>query len=197
MVAEVAPIPLSVFSPEGNPRIVVIGTTGSGKTTLARRLSEILGISHIELDALNWDPEWTQVAIPEFRERTARALEGPAWVADGNYHVVRDIIWSRANTLVWLDYSLWVVLVRLFRRTLRRVLTREELWNGNRERATAQFFSRDSIFLWALKTYGRRRSEYPTLFQDPRWRRLSIVRLSSPRATRGWLTKLASLSRGS
>ena len=142
-------------------RVVVVGTTGSGKTTLAARLAQRLGVPHVELDALHWDAAWTP--SPLFRERVAGALEAPHWVVDGNYGVVRDIVWDRADTLVWLDYPFHVVMQQLTRRTLRRVLRQETLWNGNRERFWAQFASRDSIFLWAIRTHWTKRRKYEAL----------------------------------
>jgi adenylate kinase family enzyme len=166
----------------GNKRIVVVGSTGSGKTTLARRLARQLDLTHVELDALHWDPNWTPTSASVFRERTAAALGGASWVADGNYSKVRDIVWARADTVIWLDYSLPIILWRLARRTCWRVITRVELWNGNRERFREQFFSRESIFLWALTTYRRRRREYPALFERPEHAHLTIVHLRSPRS---------------
>ena len=171
-------------------RIHVVGTTGSGKTTLARRISRCLGIPHVELDALYWGPDWTPVPTELFRERTAQALSGEAWVVDGNYSKVRDIVWSRADTIVWLDYPLPVIMWRLVRRTFRRVVMREELWGGNRERWRAQFFSRDSLFLWALRTYGRRRREYPALFSQPEHAHLTIVHLRRAKDAEAWLSAL-------
>jgi adenylate kinase family enzyme len=171
-------------------RFSVVGTTGSGKTTLARRISQRLGIFHVELDALHWGPNWTPVSLEVFRERTAQALSGDAWVVDGNYGKVRDVVWNRADTVVWLDYSLPIILGRLAWRTLRRVFTEEELWGSNRERLTTQFFTRDSLFLWALGTYPRRRREYPILFQMREYAHLAVVRLCSPRAAREWLERL-------
>ena len=171
-------------------RIAVVGTTGSGKTTLARQLSQRLAIPHVELDALHWGPNWTPFPIEVFRERTARALSGENWVVDGNYSKVRDIVWGRADTVVWLDYALPVILGRLAWRTLRRIFAREELWSGNRERFWTQFLSRDSLFLWALHTYQRRRREFPALFNQPEYAHLAVVRLRSPRAVRDWLLSL-------
>ena len=171
-------------------RVAVVGTTGSGKTTLARQLSERLGIPHVELDALHWDPGWTSAEPEVFSERTAQALSGAAWVTDGNYSRVRDIVWSRADTVVWLDYPLPVVLGRLVWRTLRRLVRREELWNQNRERFAGVFLSRDSIILWALQTYRRRRREYPLLLDRPEYVHLDVVRLRSPREARRWLDGL-------
>ncbi len=179
----------------GRPRrIVVIGTSGSGKTTTARQLAQRLGCPHVELDALHWEPNWTEAPLDVFRTRVAEALAGDAWVTDGNYSQVRDIAWGRADTVVWLDYSLPVVLWRVVWRTLRRSLTREELWSGNRESLRKALFSRDSIVLWSLQTYHRRRREYPALFARPEYAHLAVVRLPSPRATREWLTRLPAQS---
>jgi adenylate kinase family enzyme len=177
-------------SAECSRRIAVVGVTGSGKTTLARRLARRLAIPHVELDALYWDPNWTPTPLEVFRERTAQALTGSAWVVDGNYGKVRDIVWGRADTVVWLDYAWPIVLGRLARRTLRRILTQEELWGENRESFWVQFCTRDSLFLWALRTYPRRRREYPLLFQMPAYAHLSVVRLRSPQAAHEWLEDL-------
>ena len=183
--------------PYGLRRIAVIGTTGSGKTTMAQRLSQRLGLPHVELDALHWGPNWTEAPVEVFRQRTAEALSGDAWAVDGNYRDVRDIVWGRADTVVWLDYSLWVIMARLLWRTLRRIVTREELWGGNREHFRAQFLSRDSLFLWALQTYWRRRREFPILLNQPEQAHLAVVHLRSPRATRAWLAGLVTRSAGS
>ena len=174
----------------GVPRIAVIGTTGSGKTVLARELAQRLGVSHVELDALRWDPNWTEAPNDIFRKRISQALKADAWVADGNYSIARDIVWSQANTLVWLDYPLRVIMWRLFWRSLRRSVTKEELWNGNRERFRIQFLSRDSLLLWALKTYWRLRRQFPLLFEMPEHTHLRVVHLSSPRATKRWLANV-------
>ena len=171
-------------------RIVVVGTTGSGKTTLASELAQQLEVPHVELDALHWEPGWTEAPTDLFRERVTRALSGEAWVTDGNYSAVRDIVWSRADTIVWLDYSLPTILYRLTRRTFRRAFTREELWSGNKERILTQFLSRDSIFLWALKTYRRRRREYPELLSSPEHTHLHLIHLHSPPQERRFLLSL-------
>ena len=172
------------------PRIAVIGTTGCGKTTVARVLAQGLNVPHVELDALRWDPNWTEAPDDIFRERISEALKADAWVAEGNYSIARDIIWPRANTVVWLDYPLRVVMWRLFWRSLRRSVTKEELWNGNREQFRTQFLSRDSLFLWALKTYWRLRRQFPLLFEKPEHTHLRVVHLSSPRATKRWLANV-------
>ena len=110
---------------------------------------------------------------------------------DGNYGKVRDLVWERADTVVWLDYSLPRVLYQLLHRTFRRVFTKEVLWNQNREHFQAQFLSRDSLFFWAIKTYPKRKKLYPELFSQPEYSHLRIVRLKSPKEKQAWLTELA------
>ena len=91
---------------EAPRRAAVVGTSGSGKTTLATSLAQRLGLAHVELDSLYWGPDWTPAPRERFREQVARALSGEAWTTDGNYGAVRDIVWARADTVVWLDLSL-------------------------------------------------------------------------------------------
>lgn len=173
-----------------NPlRIVVVGNTGSGKTTMARTLAAGLSLAHVEVDALHWEPGWVMAEPATFRERVDAATAGERWVADGNYSAVRDLLWGRADTLVWLDYPLSLILWRLLRRTLHRTLSHEELWNGNQERFFAQFFTRDSLFLWALKKHWRRRQEYPVLLARPEYAHLCVMRLRSPREAERWLAE--------
>ncbi|MBI2724239.1 MAG: adenylate kinase [Chloroflexi bacterium] len=165
-------------------RIVILGTTGSGKTTLGRRLSASLSLRHVELDALHWEPDWVEADPETMRRRLTTALEeADEWVTDGNYTgIISDLTWTRADLIIWLDYSFARVMRRLFWRSLRRGVLREELWSGNRERLAANFASRDSLFLWARKTHWRHRREYP-----PRFGRLApqarVLRMRDPRAT--------------
>jgi adenylate kinase family enzyme len=142
------------------PRCVVLGISGAGKSTFASALAGTLHVPHIELDALFWGPGWAPKPTAVFRELTAAAVEPRTWVVDGNYSAVRDIVWPRATTLVWLNYPLWLVLWRVLRRTLRRVATREPLWHGNRESFVRTFFSRESILWWVLTAYHRRQREF-------------------------------------
>ena len=172
------------------PRVAVVGTSGSGKTTLASRIAQRLGIAHVELDSLYWGPDWTPTPRHLFRERVAEALSGEAWSTDGNYSAVRDIVWTRAGTVVWLDYALPVVMWRVMWRTIRRSVSQEELWNGNRERISTALLSRDSIVLWAFNSYRRRKRDYPILFDLPEYAHLQVVHLSSPRAAGEWLVSL-------
>lgn len=165
-------------------RIIVIGTTGSGKTTFAKALSRRLGVPHGEQDAWNHEAGW-QMASPErFRARVDAFTSGPAWVMDGNYSKARDIGWARADTLVWLDYPLPVVMWRAVSRSLRRVMTREELWNGNRE-SWRNLLSPEAPIRWAWTTHRRRRQETPGLAAQ--YPNLKLVRLRSPEEAQTWL----------
>ncbi len=170
-------------------RAVVIGTTGTGKTTFAARLAQQLGYPHVELDALFWEPGWKPAPREAFRERVRAATVGECWIADGNYTgKVLDLLWGRADTIIWLDYSLLTIIWQLFKRTMRRVVTQEELWNsGNRETLRAQFWSRDSLFVWVLQTFGRHRREFPELFRRPEHAHLRIVQLREPGEGDRWL----------
>ena len=170
-------------------RVTVVGVTGSGKTTMAARLADYLHCQHIELDAIHWGPNWTPLPREPFREQVAQIVAGECWVTDGNYSAVRDLVLARAETVVWLDYPLLVILWRLVRRTTGRVIFRTELWQGNRENWRSQL-GRDSLFLWALQTFRKRRKAYGTLAADPAMAYLQIIRLRSTRATRQWLRSL-------
>lgn len=178
----------SIPASEAVPRrIAIVGNSGSGKTTLARELARRLGLKHVELDALYHEAGWTPATPEAFRERTASALDTGAWVADGNYGQVRDLVWGGADTLIWLDYPLPFILLRLTRRTFRRLSTREELWNGNREQWRNHFLSTDSLFLWAIKVHRRRRREYPQHLCRPEYAHLHVLRFRSSGETEAWL----------
>ncbi len=170
-------------------RIVVIGTTGAGKTTMGASLAGLLAIPHVELDSLFWGRNWTECPTEVFRDRVAEATRRDAWVVDGNYGKARDIIWSRADTVIWLDYTLPVILYRLTRRNAYRIGRGVELWNGNRE-TLRNSLSRDSLYVWALRTYRRRRLEIPEHFRRRENAHLRVLHFRSPRQARRWLAEI-------
>jgi adenylate kinase family enzyme len=114
----------------------------------------------------------------------------PAWVADGNYSAVRDILWSPADTIIWLDYPLWFTLWRLWRRTWQRVFSRAELWNGNRETLRGALFSRDSLFFYVLRTYRSRKRKFTTLFREKPYSQARYLRFGSQRELDAWLAEI-------
>jgi len=173
-------------------RIVIIGTTSSGKSTLASQVADKFGHDFIELDALHWEPNWTEAPLEVFRSRVAHATKSERWVIAGNYHIVRDLIWPKAEVVVWLDYSLPLIFRRLWKRTWRRWWYQEELWNGNRESIWThlKLWSKESLFHWLFKTYWRRQREYPMLLQLPEHQHLELIRFKHPKETEQWLRSL-------
>ncbi len=155
----------------------MVGTSGSGKTTFARRLAQVLGRDHIELDALHWGPDWTP--RPEFPDLVRAAVAAETWIVDGNYRGVRDLVWGRATAIVWLNYPFRVVFGRALARTIKRVVTREALYSGNRESFRGAFLDREGIPWWVFRTFRSRRREYPVLLREPQFRHLAVVELHS------------------
>ena len=178
-------------------RIVVIGTTSSGKSTLAEQLSNKLDLDFIELDALFWEPNWKEADDEVFRKRveTATSLQrgksenSSGWVVAGNYRKVRDIIWPKAQVIIWLDYPFHIVFWRLLTRTIRRAVTQELLWGTNREPfwGHLKIWSQDSLFNWLFKTYWRRKRETPILLSLPEHAHLKLIHFKYPRETEKWL----------
>ncbi|ACZ30569.1 putative adenylate kinase [Xylanimonas cellulosilytica DSM 15894] len=172
-------------------RLRVVGTSGAGKTTFARAVAARLGLAHLELDELFWDSGWTFRAPDDVDRRLAEFLAADGadgWVACGNWASKLDGRFGDYDALVWLDYSRARVMARVIWRTLVRVVTRRELWHGNRERL-ANLFSRDpedNIVLWSWTSFADNRERYAEqAATDPR-----VVRLRSPREARHWLDAL-------
>ena len=101
-------------------RVIVVGTSGSGKSTFASALATAAACPYIELDRLYWGPGWTAVPPAQFEHAVLAATTGDRWVADGNYSAVRDVLWSRATHVVWLNFGRWTVFSRVLRRTIGR-----------------------------------------------------------------------------
>jgi adenylate kinase family enzyme len=144
-------------------RVAIVATaSGCGKTTVGRALAAILGTPFVELDAIHWQAGWTELDAAELRRRVEPLVEQDAWVVDGAYRgKLGDLVLERADTVVWLDLPRRVWLPRLVLRTLRRALTREELWNGNRESLWGAISHDDSLVRYALANDRRRRHLYP------------------------------------
>ena len=172
-------------------RVSIIGTSGSGKTTLATQLARRIGAEHVELDALHWGPNWTGKTPAEFTPVVEAATAGAAWCVCGNYNaVVTQIVWPRADTVIWLDYPMSITAYRVVKRTIRRWWRGETLWAGNRERLWTQLCMPDSLWLYVVKTWRRNRRQYPLKLSELRRQGKHIYRFRSPRQTAEWLAAL-------
>ena len=183
---------LPSYSPR---RVVVVGPTGSGKTTLAADIARILGLPHIEQDALYWGPGWEEPPRELFRQKLEQVLAGGEWVVDGNYSHQRDLTWGQAQALVWLDYGLGVIWWRLLRRTLARTRSREVLWGTNIETWRGSFFSRDSLFFYAIQSRRRFHKTFPAALASPEYAHLQAFRLRTPAEGERFLAELENLNR--
>ena len=174
-------------------RVSLVGVSGAGKTTVGRKLAASLGVAFVELDAIFHQPDWAELPRDAFRERVGAALAAPGWVVDGNYSAVRDLVWDRADTVVWLDLPRRLVMRRVIQRTLRRAITREALWNGNREPLT-NFYRLDpeqNIIRWTWVKYASYVERYEAAMDDPAYDRLRFVRLRTPHEIDGFLAASA------
>jgi adenylate kinase family enzyme len=167
--------------PRDARRVVVRGNSGSGKTTMARRISTVLDVPHIELDGVFHQREWTPLSDEEFVARVAAVAAEDAWVVCGNYRRVADLLVDRADTAILFDLPRWMVMSRIVRRTLGRIVRREELWNGNRER-WRNFFALDpekSVIAFAWETHAARHEWVAEFVADPPSENLRLVRIAT------------------
>lgn len=123
------------------------------------------------------------------QEHVAKFVKNERWVIEGRYFSVCPLVWEHADTVIWLDYPLPLILSRLIKRTTIRVLTGEELWAGNKE-TLQRTFSRNSIIRWCIKTYHQRRTTFETLLYDPVFRHLEIHHFQSPEETEAFVYHL-------
>jgi len=170
----------------------VIGVTSSGKSTLAAQLSEKLQLDFIELDAVYWQPNWSHLSSVEFCAQVEHLTRAERWVLAGNYSLVRELCWQRAEVVIWLDYPLWTVFWRLTLRIFRRWWAKELLWGTNYESLGHHFklWSDESLWHWLFKTYWKRKREYTQLLRQPQYAHLKVLCFKTQRETDTWFASL-------
>ena len=174
-------------------RVLVAGVSGAGKSTLSRRVAELLRLPYTELDSLFHGPNWEPRA--DFVSDVEHLSSAPGWATEWQYRQVRPLLAERAELLIWLDYPVRVSMSRLIRRTVRRRLRREELWNGNYEGPLWGIFTDDDhIIRWGWNTRYSLKKLVPTL--EERFPGLCVVRLTSPAEAQAWLERLGQRVRG-
>ncbi len=173
-------------------KINVVGTSGSGKSTFSKRLSQILEIPYIEMDQIFWGPNWYWPSDDEFFAKLKKELQRDQWVLDGNYTRTIPIKWENVDTVVWLDHSFTTTLFRAVKRAIHRSLSKEEIWEstGNRESFRKSFFSKDSIIWWTIKTHKQVRKKYEKCMIDPQFSHIKFVRLRSDLEVEKFLANL-------
>ena len=174
-------------------RILIIGTTGSGKSTLAKTLSEKLNLPYADGDDFHHLPGWKERPVPEFRALIHAATQGERWVLAGNYFSkANDITWPRADTVIWLDLPFTANFWQLFKRTVKRLRTGEPICNGNYESFRLQFMTKESLFIWFLKSWGKNRQRYADIFAHPQdYPHLKFIRLRSYRESQEFIESLS------
>ena len=164
-------------------RFSVVGSSGSGKTTTARAIADKLAYPRLELDSVFHLPDWEPLPDTEFRVIAREFTGQDQWVVDGNYtsHGVLDLVWEKADTVVWLDLPKRTVMQRVMRRTVRRAVKQEELWNGNREPWSnfTKWDHEDNIVRWAWTRFDGTRDNYERRMIDPLYAHLDFIRLRS------------------
>ncbi len=168
-------------------RIAIIGTSCSDKTTLACKISKILHIPHFELDHLYWQPDWQHLERKLFREKVKKAVQYKRWVIDGNFSIVRDLIWENADTIIWLNYSFDVVFLQALARSIKRIVTKERLFGDNVESFRQTFFTKNSILYWILHTHWKYKSTYSHLIRNSK---KQVIELNSTREKNNFLRAL-------
>jgi hypothetical protein len=165
-------------------RIAVIGCSGSGKSTLAAALAGRLGLPYLATDAVFWTADWRPVPYAETRAWLDAATAAPAWITDGNFDGDRDILWARAELIVWLDLPLSLVLAQAARRNLGWWASRAPVSGGQRMSLAKAW----SGLRHVLRSHGLKRRTYPGWLGE--LTSTEVVRLRSRREAAAWLDKV-------
>jgi len=170
-------------------RIVILGCSGTGKSTLARKVGARLNLPVIHLDSLFWEPGWVEAETEVFRARVIDAISGGRWVTDGNYLTkTGDLRFGDADLILWIDQPRWLRLVRIIRRTVSQLgRSRQDLAEGCPERLDLAFieFLR---WVWDFDQVTRPRIEAGLESICPG---KPVLHLKGDRAIAAWLESLS------
>jgi adenylate kinase family enzyme len=174
--------------PRGVRRVLVAGSTGAGKTTMARAIAERLGLPHVEMDALWHGQGW--VPRPEFADDVAAMLETRTWVTEYQYRSVKADLLAAAEAVVWLDHPFPLVAARLLRRSVVRALTRRPLYNGNVEDPRSWVRASHPLRVVLSREFRCQRRRTQAELAAAAGRGVVVVRLRGAREARRWLAGL-------
>jgi adenylate kinase family enzyme len=167
-------------------QILVTGNSCSGKSTLGSLLASMLNVPFIELDALNWKPNWVglnDTNPDELIRRFQKATEGDSWVVAGSYtKLSQQAFWSKLDSIVWLDLPLHHLVWRMLKRSWQRWRTKELLWGTNYDKFWPQLMfwrKKDSLLWWIVSQYQPKRQKMLAYQTDPRWSHIRFIRLCS------------------
>ena len=164
-------------------RVNVIGTSGSGKSHFSQKLAEKMGVPYIQLDAIYWQPNWSEPSNEAFFADLKSAISADVWVLDGNHSKTNHIKWQRTDTIIWLDFSFFRTFRQILSRSIKRAWTKGEIWKGtgNKESFRKSFLSSDSVILWMLTNYTKTKHKYGKLFNQNDLEETKLIRIRSPR----------------
>ncbi len=166
-------------------RILIVGTSGSGKSTLAKKLSELLDLPYVKTDAFYWKEGWQQASTASVIEQVTNVLKQDTWVMDGNFEDQRQLVWARADTIIWLDLPKQLTLFRVLRRNLYWVLTRKKVWSGNQMTWARAW----SGFRHAMRSYDHKKQNYPSYFVE--FKHVKIIRFESKEEVAKWVKTIS------
>ena len=168
---------------------MVIGATGSGKSTLARRLSNKLGLKHIELDKLLFDKELERVSDTTFRKRVVSLSKKESWVCDGIFYNIADLLWPKADLILWVGAPLITIYRRVLLRSIYRIITRKTKPGGQRETFRTAF-GKDGIVRVVPHIYSNVQREYPKLISELNLEN-KVIKMKSKKDINNFLEKLS------
>ncbi|MFN8382513.1 MAG: hypothetical protein U0V02_11255 [Anaerolineales bacterium] len=165
-------------------KVLVIGTSGSGKSTLAKQLSGILDVQYFPSDRFYWEADWKITPYDKVLEKVKSVISHKEWVLDGNFETERELVWKQSDCIIWLDYSLPVILWQVITRNIKWLITRQIIWSGNR----VTFQRLISGVRHTIKSYSKKKKNYPSWLAE--LSEVKIYRFSQKRETENWLQGL-------